>query len=487
MSFSWRSGEISKMRLRTRSALFAASSLFLATSAFGATVDETRSLGTAALRWESRQSIIGPTSGNIGSTGGSFGVWVTVSANLDPPKEVSKPLLLVDMPKGAVVEATWSDDKGIDLVLVDGAPKAGTFKVEHTLAPHLTVFVKAFGNTLPAYDYNAEGLITKIPGSSWNYLGTGTAQFDPWGFTLVPTGLTAPALANAQLFGIPIPNIGGSNPVLEGTIALNATTSKTTTFDYQTTEVVLYGSGTVLDGTKRSLRLPTTDADYLDVPAVAKGRIKYEGKLVVRPSVTITDIAGYSLPFSLVLDPGSALGVELPFASPDRGIPVEFQSATFHIPLPNVKAQKSLDFGNVQLGKSDSKKADIKNTGEMQATVSFKSSDPQFVVVSGKQIAGSKGSYDLEVKFTPVSTGPASADITVESNDPNEPMQVIKVTGNGARLEEPGTSDTTGAQGNGAVDSGCGCRTTTPAPTGFAGVGVVGLGLAALLRRRKKS
>jgi MYXO-CTERM domain-containing protein len=467
------------MRLRTRSCLIAAASFFSVSAAYGATVDESRSLGTAALKWETRQSILGPTTQAIG--GSSLNVVLHV--NLDPLKDPTKPLLLVDMPKGAVVEALWSDDKNIDLVVTDGGNKTGTFKVEHTLAPYVTLNYSVFGfsGSIP---YNAEDLIAQIPGSNWTYVGLGTSTFDPWGFTAASTKVTAPLLANAQLFSIPLQNLIGDD--LQGNIAINATTDPT--FEYQTTEVTLNGSATKLDGTNRTFRIPTTDADYLDVPVLAKGAIKYSGVLKTRPSVTITKIGSFTIPIpgGLVLDMGGLVSVDTDYASTARGILVEFPPTTVHVPLPNVKAQKSLDFGNVEVGKSSSLKADMKNTGEMQATLTFKSSDPQFFVVSGSQIAGAKGSYALDVKFTPASDGPASAEITVESNDPNEPKQVLKVTGNGARID---TGDGNGEEGfgpKGPLDSGCGCR-TAPAPVNVAGLGAFGLALAAALVRRRRS
>lgn len=467
------------MRLRTRSALIAAASFLTASAASGATVDETRSIGSAALHWESRQTIVGPQTNPIG--GSSLNV--VLSVNFDPVADPKKPLLLVDMPTGAVVEATWSDDQNIDLVVTDGGNKTGTFKVEHTLAPHVTLNYNFFSGTVTgSYDWNAETLLDKIPGSNWDYVGTGTSSFDPWGFTAAATKLTAPQLNNAQLFSIPLEDLIGDIDV-EGILAINATTDPT--FEYQTTEVTLNGSADKLDGSNRTFRIPTTDADYLDVPVLAKGRITFSGVLKTRPSVTITRIGGLNIPAGLgTIDLGGAVSVDTSYASSAEGIPVEFAPVTVHIPLPNVKAQKSLDFGNVEVGKSESLKAEIKNTGEMQATVSFKSSDPQFFVVSGKQTASAKGAYELEVKFTPTSDGPASADITVESNDPNEPVQIIKVTGNGARIDD-GTGDGEGFN-RGDVDSGCGCK-TTPAPTNAAGLGVFGIGLVALLRRRRRA
>src|SRR5262249_55060232 len=111
-----------------------------------------------------------------------------------------------------------------------------------------------------------------------------------------------------------------------------------------------------------------------------------------------------------------------------------------------------------------------------------KSSDPQFTVVSDHAMKA-KDSLQLNVDFTPANEGPQSADITVASNDPNEPVQVIHVTGNGSKDVLPSTEWPQASRARG--DNGCGCR-TTPAPSGYAAFGAVGVALAAMLRRRRR-
>lgn len=465
------------MRLHARAAALAAASFFAATAAHASTLDEeNRSTGSAALTWETRKPIVGPSTGKLG---GSM-LQVKVSANIDPVKDPSKPLLLVDMPKGAVVEASWVDDKSIQLALVQSVTKDGTFKVEHTLAPHVTLFINAFGFNL-TYDYDATTLIDHVPGSAWNYGATESKAFDPWGFQGVELSVNGPALAKAQLFSIPIPALAGSQP-LTGTIAVNATTEPT--FHYDTTSAVFSGADPV-GGDGRVWRVPTVDADYLELVGTVKGKITYAGDLLVRPSVTITKIGSTTLPFALTVDIDAA-GVSVPFSSGAAPIAVDFKSALFHVPLPNVKAPESLDIGSAQIGEGVSKKAIVNNTGEMNAAVTFKSSDPQFVVVSSRQTAVAKGKYDLDVAFRPTKDGLQTAEITVTSNDPNQPVQVIEVTGTGTLAPPPEPEEFSRPS-----PDGCGCRTTAPASSDAAGLGLFGLfglfglAVAALVRRRR--
>ena len=472
------------MRLAARTAAFVAACLLSASAADAATSDANRSRGTASLSWWTRTPIIGPKSGKLGGST----LQVQVSANLDPVKDATKPLLSVDM-KNVVLEAVWPDDKTIDLVPVDSKTQDGTFKVEHTLAPHITLFIDAFGFKL-TYDYDAEALLDYVPGSAWNYLGTGSTTFEPWAFnTYAIVKVQGPPLANAQLFSMPLPAIGGgSNPVLTGNIALNATTSPT--FNYATTEVVLQG-GEPLSKDKTHWTIPTTDADFLDIPAQVKGAITYSGNLFARPTVTITKIGDFTLPLPLTVDV-SAAGVDLPYASGDAPIDVVFSPTTIHVPLPNVKAAKQLDLGSSVIGQEVTKAAAIENTGELDAVLALKSSDPQFEVAPSKTMKP-KEKLDLEVTFTPASEGVQTAKITVTSNDPNQPVQIIEVTGSGTKPAAPPpappatepTGDEDDATGFGPrVDNGCGCR-TAPAPAGYGAIGAFGLALAALVRRRR--
>jgi MYXO-CTERM domain-containing protein len=473
------------MRLSTRSSLIAAASLVTLTAAAydarAAAGDDNVSRGNGMLKWETRKSIPGPTSEKLGGST----LQVTAGANLDPLKDPTKPLLKVDMSDEVLLEASWVDDKNITLTVLDAPTKNGKFDVLHTLAPHITVYIDAFGMKL-TYDYNAEDLIDYIPGSEWNYLGKGATTFPSWGYDLASLKVDAPALADAQLFSIPFPSIAGSDP-LTGTIAINATTKPT--FSYQTLSATLEGGKIASKG--GSYKIPTTDADYLDIPTTVAGEISYTGSLLIRPSVTITKIGSFSLPFPLVLDISSA-GVDLPYASePRKGIEVSFPPTTFHIPLPNLKALHSLDLGSVKVGETAKKNADMTNTGEMNAVFTAKSSDPQFTVVTSKQTAPSKGKLPFEVVFTPANPGVQNADITITSNDPNEPVQVMKVTGIGSDVPAPAATDGEPDDDDfkrGPHESGCGCKTVADTTThgGYAALGIA-LGFAALGLRRRRS
>lgn len=477
------------MRIRHVAALASIASVSLVSSAAHAAAanDDNSSSANAALSWQTRQTIIGPTSGKLG---GSTELQVQVSANLDAVADPTKPLLAVDMPKGVVVGATWTDDKNITLTVVDDGTNDAVFKAEHTIAPHVTVFLDAFGFSA-TYDYAASTLLASIPGNAWNYDATGSKSFAPWGWTGTPLHVTAPKLTDAQLFSIPFPSIAGSQP-LGGQIAINATTDPT--FIYVTKQVTLAG-GTPIQAANGTWKVPTVDTDYLEVSGHVKGEISYSGDLLVRPAVEITSIGSFTFPFTLTLDMPDA-GVSLPYSSGTTPIAVDFPAATFHIPLPNVHVmQNAVDFGSVEIGQAADQKAEIDNTGEMSAAMTFTSSDPQFVVIGSKVGTAAKSKYDLAVKFLPTKEGVQSATITVSSNDPNEPVQTISVQGIGTKKPEPpapppATDEPPAAPpaeepAGPAADSGCGCH-AAPSSSDAAGLAGFVVALGAMLRRRTR-
>ena len=168
---------------------------------------------------------------------------------------------------------------------------------------------------------------------------------------------------------------------------------------------------------------------------------------------------------------------------------VAYQSTIVHIPLPNVHAPtEGVDLGAVKAGGSATKTVSIDNSGEMAATMTFKSSDPQFEVPGGSITVAPKSKYELQLKFNPANAGSAQADITVASNDPDSPLQTFKIGANGADVGGPDADSKDGLPGAApAADSGCGCKTagTTTSTGGWAGIGLLALGITVAARRRR--
>lgn len=394
---------------------------------------------------------------------------------IDPIK--GQPLLSVDT-SGAVVEASWPEKGNITLKPVTTEGAQGTMKVHYTLTPSLEANIYGFNVA-----YNANQLISKIPGASFNYEAKTQGQFSAWGFQGGSAVAPAPALDQSTLFSLPFSELGIDPGFVDGTLSIQAVAKPT--FKY-TTKEVQFDSGTVssADG---AAKIPAGDADFIDVSATIVGELALDGALDVRPVVKVDSVEGIPT-FGLVKYSFSAVSKSFAGGAPT---PVQFDKATIHIPLPNVKVpSKAINIGTAKGGGKAEKTISIDSTGEMDAMLKFESSDPQFVVPSGEVRVKSKTKYDLAVAFKANSDAPATATITVHSNDPDSPDQTFKVGANGAELEDE-ESDPSGSgrgkQSDEAVASD-GCSMGAPGSSSttsyaFVGLGLVAMGIAARRRR----
>lgn len=393
------------------------------------------------------------------------------------------PLIAIDMPKGALVEASWSEKGFIVVKPVVQQGQQGTYKARYTLTPSLEASIYGIG-----INYNASQLINKIPGAKFNYDATATTSILPWGLTAAVLSVPAPALDQSTIFALPFSDIGVDTGTVTGTLAIQAAAKPT--FTYLTKEVRLdSGVITTADG---SAKIAIGDEDFLDLTASVNGTITLGGILDIRPVVKIDSVAGYPT-FGLTKFSFSAVSKDIGGGAP---VPVNFEQTQIHIPLPNVKVPSAtVAMGDVKAGASAEKSVTIDSTGEMGAKLTFTSSDPQFSVPSGEVRVAAKSKVDLKVLFKPSSDGAASATITVRSNDPDSPEQQFRVAANGASLDPVGDTTADGTPRTGGVKdleappeaSGCSTAAAGSGSTsGFATL-LVGLGLAIAARRRARA
>jgi hypothetical protein len=94
----------------------------------------------------------------------------------------------------------------------------------------------------------------------------------------------------------------------------------------------------------------------------------------------------------------------------------------------------NFDFGNVALGSSDTQTFTLENNGNAPLTITSSSlsgsSDFQITASPAASVASST-TTTLDVTYTPSSVGPASATLTVASDDPDESSYTIALTGTG--------------------------------------------------------
>lgn len=106
------------------------------------------------------------------------------------------------------------------------------------------------------------------------------------------------------------------------------------------------------------------------------------------------------------------------------------------VPEPNiVTTPGSLAFGNVETGSSADLVTTITNTGTADLTVTgLATTNVDFSVVSPATpftVAPGAPGVDVTVRFAPASVGAASGDLNVSSNDPDEPVATVPLSGTG--------------------------------------------------------
>lgn len=115
--------------------------------------------------------------------------------------------------------------------------------------------------------------------------------------------------------------------------------------------------------------------------------------------------------------------------------------ATFTLLLPNISASTaSLNFGNVDVGLTSSPQTvTISNDGTGNLNISSASiTGAEFIkqvdtcyTYSGNSLAPSE-TCQIQLVFSPASTGSKTAKLTITSNDPDEGAVIVTLTGNGA-------------------------------------------------------
>lgn len=433
-------------------------------------------------------------------------VQVRAMIALDPPR-TGGPVYSVDMTKDTVVDLHWdpSNTSTYTVSLAKGkpSPAAGKFMVAHTLTPEISIAVDTSVYQTPPgspLSFDMTSLINYLPDSQFYYYATGTKAFPTWGFTTVENQVTGTDLDSSKLIGVTFEQIASwfglsIADYAAGEFSLHAATDSK--FTYQTTQVNITQATPLTIGYQDgTTEYPIEGGDEVTLQLATKGIIRYEGTLQLKFNIGLTSVAGFPLSANYAIDV-----YETPYGSDN--VPVTFPAQTVKIPIPNVFVPSStLDFKDVPTGtKSADQSVEIENTGKLGALLQFSSDDPQFEVSTGSATMNAEDVYVLKVKFKPTKSGLQQGTITVTSNDPDEPIQTIKVRGNGVGEDLPPEDDAgTGGSGpsneGGAADTvydpgasndgGCGCTT---APTGYgnaiAGLALAGLGLAFLRRKRQ--
>ncbi|MFH2009622.1 MAG: MYXO-CTERM sorting domain-containing protein [bacterium] len=174
---------------------------------------------------------------------------------------------------------------------------------------------------------------------------------------------------------------------------------------------------------------------------------------------------------------------EIPFPLPDTDEYWIFDPVSFGLPLPNLKVAERMMVGAAEIGSEVQAQLTIQNVGGHTLRGEAHVDAPFFVPYPPRFEVAPDGAVYLPVLFRPSLPGPASAELILYSNDPNEAPKVVRVEGIGCEVggacEVP--EDAVWTCG---LERKCGCQASDPGPA----LGSLLLALLALvwIRRRRR-
>ncbi|MEK7397881.1 MAG: choice-of-anchor D domain-containing protein, partial [Candidatus Poribacteria bacterium] len=169
---------------------------------------------------------------------------------------------------------------------------------------------------------------------------------------------------------------------------------------------------------------------------------------LVPPSDGRTDVpVGSSITISVKFTPllaGSKVGVIAILSNdPDESnVTLIVQGEGIIVPTPNIRVSpNSLEFGDVEIGKSARRTFNIYNDGTAVLRInSITVNNSKFTIITGSDDSSNVqpgGIAIIPVDFKPLSLGQIDAVISISSNDPDEPTKTITARGKGINQPAP--------------------------------------------------
>jgi hypothetical protein len=277
-------------------------------------------------------------------------------------------------------------------------------------------------------------------------------SFDAWGFA---PGVTLTASTDPQkvasvglgsIIGASIPGIDGG---FELDVALEIEASYVTERMVITDargELVAGGFITEADG--ETLASSFGDAS-VELDVRPEGRVDYAGTLHLIPTMYV-ELLGKKMTMPVA---------DVPTPLPETSRQWAMAPKRVHVPLPDLEIDvAAIDFGEVLVGDEVARVVEPSNAGEAELAVEVVSSDAAFAVASAALSLAATEAQELAVSFAPDRAGAFSATLLLSSNDPDEPAQVVALSGTGIAHEVEPPPEVDGAAAPDA-DGGCGCST----------------------------
>jgi len=322
-----------------------------------------------------------------------------------------------------------------------------------------------------------EGDIPFVPQVDWHLKAE--TQFSPWAFP--PNTASAAATSpKVRLFEVNLLNLVGiPSQISQGGLALDLQADLKAT--YQTDRIRIEPASvteTPIESEDGTTTRSFPGGAFVEYDVFPEGHVDYDGTLHLIPSFYVSILTkDYTLPL-----------VDIPVTFDVGKQDFVFDPVRVHVPLPDLEpVAATLDFGDVATGDQKTLQLDLSNVGEAKARATgfLGSSADGFSLPAAEVLIPSLKNSSYAVTFAPNRDGPASAQLTLVTNDPDQRFIKVTLLANGGVIGDGGVGSTPPDQSGDS--GGCGCRTAPSGETGsFAWASLV-LGLALSRRRRRRA
>lgn len=391
----------------------------------------------------------------------------TISACIEAAMSDSK----IDVSMQSYFDVSWPDPGKIRITPRKKV-NAGTFGVSYRLTPLLGIYINAFGFKSTVV-LNPTDIIAALgaPGVEAGFAAPASCQagFDPFAFA--PTPASCHATGFDEVFQIPLSKLTGlvgldPSQYIEMDVAIAAGTD--TTFTWTTTDLDIEKGDKKVTPMNQYSVVGYNGEDSLQLNVWGVGTLGYDGTTEIKPEILVKSILGFN--FGNPLKLSVSVGAKVPYKGEVPGI--QLSKTVIDIPLPNLFVPTTpLDFGEIDVGATSVKTVKMTNTGKLLVKSAVSSSEPSYKLEKQKiDVNPDNGTSDLKVTFFPTKPGVFQGKITIASNDVDEPILEIPVTGKAKGeplpMGEGGMAGAAGAAGKGG----------SAAPVGGAGAGGAGKG-----------
>ncbi len=363
--------------------------------------------------------------------------------------------------------------------------RAGTGRLSMAYGIELAVMLR-FDIEVGGIRYTWSGDIP-IPGLPDDLLMAAEAGFDP--FLLLPS-MPRPVTIEDETDPVPvlrydalgslisIPGVGGGIELtLQGDLRVG----------YQSDRVVVGDAMPIVEEGASTVAGPDPGGDGFgaakDVVVHPEGTLFYDGVIRAAPTLYLT-FAGSRREYPLT---------EIPIPVADVDSNVVFDERTVHVPLPDADVSpRAIDFGTVVAGAEAEALLTVANDGEAPLEVSVRTPAAPFAVEPASLAVPPSSEARITVRYAPVMAGGDAAMLFLETNDPDESLLVVRLSGEATGAEFPvGDAGPPPDAGPGGVsdEGGCGCRAAGRRAAAPWALGIVALAAvsARASRRRRRS